>query len=355
MNAVHPFSARIVRQEWAARIVTPMSDSPNADYARRDPVVDPVAYDDSAAALYVYVQTLGSDAHIGVVCDIGAVAFESGEIRGHEAVRTERVEALVRHYATAPERAELVALLHRAGPVFARTVAETCRTTPLLCFVGPDGVEQKVWRIEDSQATAELCDELDASRLYIADGHHRVAASLRQWLLAGRPPEAGLLCVIYPMDGLRVSSFHRRVPGPVDAPHLLALLAKEFDVSQAAGPVAVSGGFGVYVGRRWFDARFEGVRREGSAGLDVSILHDRVLEPLAREAGLRHDVEVVPARRSLDELVEQCDGDDGALFTLAPPALDVVVAVADRGETMPPKATYFEPKPCAGIFLRPVG
>jgi len=353
MNAVHPFSARIVRQEWAAGIVTPMSESLDADHARRHPVVDAGAYDDSAAALYVYAQRLGTDTHVGVVCDVRAVAFDNGQVRGHEAVRTERVEALVRHYATAPEQAELVALLHRAGPVLARTVAETCLTTPLLRFVGPDGLEQTVWRIADSQATAELCEELGAARHYIADGHHRVAASLQQWLLAGRPPKAGLLCVIYSMDGLRLSSFHRRVPGPVDAAHLLAMLAKEFDVRRATGPPAVSGGFGVYVERGWFDVRFEGVRREGSAGLDVTILQDRVLEPLVHEAGLRQDVEV--AHRPLDELVEQCDGDGGALFTLAPPALDVLAAVADRGETMPPKTTYFEPKPCAGIFLRPVG
>jgi len=354
MNAVHPFSARIVRQEWAARIVTPMSDSLDADYARRHPVVDSRAYDDSAAALYVYAQRLGMYTYVGIVCDVGAVAFDNGQVRGHEEVRSERVEALVRHYARAPEQAELVALLHRAGPVFARTVAETRRTTPLLRFVGPNGLEQTVWRMEDSQATAELCEEIGASRRYIADGHHRVAASLQQRLLARRPPRAGLLCVIYPMDGLRLSSFHRRVPGPVDAPHLLALLAKEFDVRKATGPPTVSGCFGVYVGRRWYDARFEGVRREGSAGLDVTILHDRVLEPFVRDTGLRQDVEVAPGRRPLAELVEQCDGDAGALFTLAPPALDVLAVVADRGETMPPKTTYFEPKPCAGIFLRPV-
>jgi len=353
MNSVHPFSARIVRQECAAEIVTPMSESPDAHHAHGHPAVDPSAYDEEAAALYVYAQSLGKDTHVGVVCAVRAVAFDNGQVRGHEAVRTDRVEALVRRYATEPEQAELVALLHRAGPVLATTVAETCRTTPLLRFTGPDGLEQTVWRIDDNLATAELCEELGASRLYIADGHHRVAASVQQWLLAGRPPTASLLCVIYPMDGLRLSSFHRRVPGPVDAAHLLALLAKEFDVRRASGPPTVTGGFGVYVGRRWFDARFVGVRRQGSAGLDVTILHDRVLEPLVLEAGLRHDVEV--AHRPLDQLVQHCDGDAGALFTLAPPALDVLAALADRGETMPPKTTYFEPKPCAGIFLRPVG
>jgi uncharacterized protein (DUF1015 family) len=355
MNAVHPFSARIVRPEWAVRIVTPLSDSLDADFELRRPNVDPRAYDDSAASLYVYAQRLETDTHVGVVCDVSALAFENGQVRGHEEVLAERVEALVRNYATAPEQVGLVALLHRAGPVFARTVAETCRTTPLLRFIGPDGLEQTVWRMQDHQATAELCEELGASRRYIADGHHRVAARLQQWLLAGRPPNAGLLCVIYPMDGLRLSSFHRRVPGPVDAPNLLALLATEFDVREATGPPARSGSFGVYVGRRWFDARFEGVRREGVAGLDVTILHDRVLEPFVSESGLPRDVEVAPGRRSLHELVEHCDGDAGALFTLAPPALDVLAAVADRGETMPPKTTYFEPKPCAGIFLRPVG
>jgi len=68
---------------------------------------------------------------------------------------------------------------------------------------------------------------------------------------------------------------------------------------------------------------------------------------------LGHNVEIAPARTLVDELTRRCDADGGALFTLAPPPLATLTKLADADEVMPPKTTYFEPKPCAGIFLRP--
>ena len=89
-------------------------------------------------------------------------------------------------------------------------------------------------------------------------------------------------------------------------------------------------------------------RPAGAAGLDVAILQTRVLDRLAG-AG---PVETVPAGTSVVELTRRCDVDAGALFTLAPPEIEALSEVADAGEVMPPKTTYFEPKPAAGIFLR---
>ena len=76
------------------------------------------------------------------------------------------------------------------------------------------------------------------------------------------------------------------------------------------------------------------------------ILHDRVLGPLGVEE------RVLPLRLPVEVLTAACDADDGLLVTLAPPTLGLLIDVADRGEVMPPKTTYFDPKPCAGIFLR---
>jgi uncharacterized protein (DUF1015 family) len=357
MTVVRPFRSRIVREERAADVVTPMFESAEAtipDPGQRS--VDVGAYDELSTAVYVYRQRRGQDSHVGVVCDVQAEAFVNGQVRGHESIQPDRVEALVHHFATSPDRAELVALLHRAGPVFVRTIAETCSTPPTLRFTDHDGLEQTVWRVPEGSPTVALSQELSNAGHYIADGHHRVAARLALWQLAGKPPEAGLLCVVYPMDGLHVSAFHRRVTGPVDSARLLALLATEFEVRAVAGPAAAPGCLGVYVGRHWFDATFEGVRREGSGGLDIAILHDQVLEPgFGTWADSTSSVEIAAARTSLAELTQRCDEDGGALFTLAPPPIGVLTGLADRGEVMPAKTTYFEPKPYAGIFLRPAG
>ena len=261
-------------------------------------------------------------------------------------MRPERVEALVRHFATTSDRPALVALLHRAGPAVTRIVEATCRTMPILQFAASDGLEQTVWRVADGPHTEALAKELGRDAHYIADGHHRVAASLEEWRAAGEPVAAGVLCVVYPLDGLHLSSFHRRVVGPVDPERLRSLLVHDFDVRGAADPPTPGHGrFGVYAGGAWCEATYRGERGDGSSGLDVALLHEHLLQALG-------SVEFAPAGRSLEELTERCDRDGGALVTLAPPTLDVLTGLADRGEVMPPKTTYFGPKPCAGIFLR---
>ena len=342
-SPVRPFRSRLVHQERAADLVTPMVDS--VDVPVRQPDLDDAAYDAPASALYVYRQRRAGEEHVGVVCDVHHEAFRDRQVRGHEAVQPKRVAALVRHFATAPARAELVALLHRPGPVFAQAVAEALGTAPKVTFDGPDGLVQEVWLVPEPTAAA-LADELGAATHYIADGHHRVAATVAGWQAAGGVPEAGLPCVVYPMDGLALSAFHRRVRGPMDAAHVLDAFAADFVVEPADGPPDRPGELGVYVAGQWSTATFRGERSPGTSGLDVAILHDRVLGPLGVEERVR------PLRLPVEELVAACDADGGLLVTLAAPTLDLLIDVADRGEVMPPKTTYFDPKPCAGIFLR---
>jgi uncharacterized protein (DUF1015 family) len=350
VNVVRPFRSRLVRQDRAAGVVTPMVDALDAPLPDLVQTVDADAYDEVTDSMYVYRQQRGADLHVGVVCDVHHGAFDNGQVRGHESVRADRVQALMRHFATTPARPELVALLHHAGPVLTRTLEETCRTPPTLRFSEPDGLEQSVWRLPPGPTTSALAEELSGTVHYVADGHHRVAASLALWRSTGGPNDAGLPCVVYPMDGLRLSAFHRRVPGPVDAGRLLGLLAADSAVLASPGPVVEPGGFGLYARREWFRVDFEAADREGAAGLDVSLLQERVLDPLLGRPAPAGAIQ--PVRAPIPALMSACDADNGVLFTLGPPTLDVLTAVADRGEAMPPKTTYFEPKPYAGIFLR---
>jgi uncharacterized protein (DUF1015 family) len=315
--------------------------------------VDPAAYDDSPVALYVYRQSRGDASYTGVVCDVAVQAVADGRVRGHEAVHQLRVDALVWHHSRTSSPPALVMLLHRAGPEFTRAVAEAQQTEPVLDFAGPQDFQQAVWRLGEGPATTALAGELAAADLYIADGHHRAAAALEEWRVKGKPPEAGLFCVVHPMDGLSLSAFHRRVSGPIDPGRLLALLGGEFEVREvAAMPEQSIGSMGLYVGSRWYAVRLPAQRPGGVAGLDASILQSRVLDRLdPAPPGRVRTVDTVPAAAPLDEIVSRCDVDRGALITLAPPPPEALTEVADAGEVMPAKTTYFEPKPAAGIFL----
>ena len=360
MSLVRPLVARIVRQEYAAANVSRMLDAlPAAErVGALETQLDPLrtvphgAYAHYEAAFYVYRLRRGDDEHVGVVGEVSPMAFLDGSVRGHEAVQPQRVAGLVEHFGSAAVRSELVALLHRPGPMVGAAVTSAVEGEPVLTFSGPDGWEQTVWRLSDDM-TMELSEELGQCVHYIADGHHRVAASLAVWDKAGRPHDAGVMCVMYPLDGLSLTAFHRRVGGPVHAAELLALLEKDCEVREVTALEEVVGCFGVYVDHGWYDLTYARERLPGAAGLDVAILDDLVLTPLLGphpHASAR--LEIASARGGVEELVHACDQDAGALFTLRPPTLDQLTEVADRGEVMPPKTTYFDPKPYAGIFLR---
>ncbi|HEY6932256.1 MAG TPA: DUF1015 family protein [Marmoricola sp.] len=352
---VRPFPARLVTPDWAPYTVVPLADPfPDTGAAAEQVVIEPARYDDAGAALYVYRQADDDGgSNIGVVCEMAVRAFADGRVRGHEAVQPRRVEALLRHNATNVDPPALVTLIHRAGPAFRRTL-DTVRTSPpLLDFPGPGGRRQTVWRVAE-EAAAALSAELAAARHYIADGHHRVAAALREWEGSGTSADTGLLCVVHSMDGLQLSAFHRRVTGPVDAAAVLALLTETLAVRPAPGPPSPTpGSFGLYLAGRWFEVGFTAEPGEGHSALDVVVLQRHVLDELVRRSDGEQSIEVVPVRGSVEQLVAQCDADGGALFTLAPPPLDALTRLADAGGLMPPKTTYFQPKPCAGIFLRP--
>ncbi len=359
-GVVRPLAGRVVRPDRAAEYVSRMLDalppsertSDTAASAGPPRVFNPDAYDESPPALYVYRLARDGEEHIGVVAEVDPEAFVDGQVRGHEAVQPERVAALVDHFTSVAVRSELVALLHERLPEVERAVVESTRHEPVIRFTGPDAWEQTVWRVPDDRG-ASLAAELSGVVHYIADGHHRVAASLDVWREAGRPADSGVMCALYPFDGLRMSSFHRRVTGPVDPAALFARLEDSFEVRASRGPDDVTGCFGLYVGRRWWDVTYTGSRAPGAAGLDVTILDDQVLGPLLGRGDLEeHRVEIVSALSSLDDVMQECDGDGGALFVLRPPPMEQLTEIADRGEVMPPKTTYFDPKPYAGIFLR---
>jgi uncharacterized protein (DUF1015 family) len=244
--------------------------------------------------------------------------------------------------------------MHRPDPVVVRAIKSVVDGEPVVRIGSPKDVEQTVWRLTDAEGlngiTARLADQV----LYVADGHHRVAASIEAWERAGRKAEAGVLCVLFPTDELQVLGFHRLVHGPIDVASLRRALGDRFELDGIERPDPVPGSVDVYLDGRWLRATpRDPSRPTGAAGLDVARLQDAVLGPmLGLPASGDPRLEFAPDLESPDELARRCDEAGGALFLLHPPSVDELMDVADRGDTVVPKSTYFHPKPRSGVFLR---
>ena len=296
-------------------------------------------------------------AHTGVVCEVAMPG-----LRGRAGARARggagpAGRGLVRHHATSdrPAGPRGAAPPRRPG-----VHADARRDLPDAAdprLRRPSGLQQTVWRVAEGPATAAWPTELAAADHYIADGHHRVAAALEEWRL-GRQARGRRPALRRPPDGRPATvGIPPAGDGPVDpgGPHRPA--GPWFRVRAASGRLrhrrpdrsgCTSGAAGSTSGVREAPRRRPcGPRRRASSRSGSS-------NRLTADSGpARLTVEIAPARTSVDELTRRCDADGGALFTLAPPPLEALTRLADAGEVMPPKTTYFEPKPCAGIFLRP--
>jgi uncharacterized protein (DUF1015 family) len=382
----------VVSPQWAARVVSPLHDvisenerramlADNPDsylHVTSDPLALPELYGDDAAesvqasalrrlldlgayspvpepALFVYRLTERSREHTGVIASVAVEGFGDGRVLGHEAVQPERVTGLVRHYQRVPRRSELVALLHPVDPVVTDLTARVAAQPPLLNFTDASGVTQSVWQARPLEAQG-LIRQLGGQRLYIADGHHRVAAARRCWETARQPGAETVLCALYPQHEIELHAFHRLVRGPVALPELLQRLAVSFDVSPTDWPGDGSGvppgTIGLYAAGSWCLLRPRQRRRlPGVARLDVTMLDSHVLRPLL---GITHGdprLRFIPDLRDLGATTRECDAEAGVLFTLNAPSIEDVISVAERREVMSPKTTYVQPKPRTGLFL----
>jgi uncharacterized protein (DUF1015 family) len=306
-------------------------------------------------ALYVYRLRAAGHEQTGIVGEVPYGSFAGGRVLGHEGVQPERVDALEQHLDRVGAASTLVALTFRADDDVRKLVDAATEEPPLRAFGGED-LEQTVWRLDDPDAIERIRERLDRQVLYITDGHHRARASVDLWERAGRPDGGGVPAVLFPDDELRMLAFHRRILGPLPdgAEGLLAALRERVAVDERRPDPAERGVVGVYMDGRWFRLVFPQVGSAGGvASLDVTRLHDEILEPLLG-VGPAGDprVEFVSAAVPDEELARRVDEDGGAAFTLVAPTFEQFFEVADRRERMPAKATFFDPKPRAGLFLR---
>ncbi len=321
-----------------------------------------VLVQDDTPCFYVYAQQMGEHRQAGLMALCSCAEYDQGIVRRHEFTRPDKEQDRTDHILTLQAQTGLVFLAHRQTDAIAALHAAAAERAPLFTVTTPDGVVHSLTRIDDSDSLASWQAAFAALPVvYIADGHHRSAAASRASAEHGGAGSWGhFLCGIFPDDRLQVLAYNRLVAdlqGRSSA-EFLAALASDFDITSAV-PASPDrrGCVHMYLDGAWHRLTpREGVvdAADPVASLDVAVLQDRVLEPLLGIADPRRDTRIrfVGGIRGTDALAAAVDSGDAAVaFSLFPTGLDQLFAVADAGEVMPPKSTWFEPKLAGGVLV----
>lgn len=309
-------------------------------------------------AFFLYELDTGSHRQIGIVGGVSLAAIEKGRILGHEETLEDPVEDLAHFYRVARISSSPVALGFEADEDHHSLMRRLSSGTPLRDFRSPDGVRQRLWAVTDPYELAAV--RVAVSRvgtMYITDGHHRVAASLR----SGVGPR-WFLAIMFPNDQLQALAYNRVVvPSlPPPAADLRHALGDDWEMTEL-GPVETTeaqpertGEIAMVLEGRCYRLVFRGRRPDDPVErLDVSLLHERILGPVF--GALSHDdprLSYGAGERSSIPFQNRVAAYPGAVgFAMHPSRMAEMMAVADAGRLMPPKSTWFTPKPRSGLFV----
>jgi len=323
---------------------------------------------DARPCYYVYRLTMGAHVQTGLVAAASVAAYDAGRIKKHEFTRPAKEDDRVR---------QIDALNAQTGPVFLvypstaevdETLSRCTAASPDMDLSAGDGVRHEIWVVDDSAILDRLTQAFDAMQaLYVADGHHRSAAGSRVCAArkAANPQHTGeesynyFLAVIFPHNQMQILDYNRVVSdlNGLDPEGFLSRVAEAFSVEPNVQPVkpAAPAQFGMYLAGQWYRLQLKPERipvEDPVARLDVSLLADNLIEPILGISDPRRDsrIDFVGGIRGLEGLQRRVDsGEMQVAFSLFPTRMEDLMAVADAGEVMPPKSTWFEPKLADGL------
>jgi uncharacterized protein (DUF1015 family) len=317
-------------------------------------------------SIYLYRLIMGDHEQVGVVACCSIDEYDQDVIRKHERTRRDKEDDRTHHMLVLRAQTGPVFLTYRASRDIDTMVMETMMASAIFDFTAEDGIQHTIWRVPDPVRFVQAFRDIPF--LYIADGHHRAASASRaraelkeqSFGHTGDEEYNFFLTVIFPDDQLQILPYNRAVRdlNGLSTAAFLEVLRKDFDVAENGSPAPANRGkWSMYLEGRWYDLslRPSSPAPQGTvASLDVSILQDRLLDPLLGIKDVRTDKRIdfiggLRGPKELERLVNE--GKAAVAFSLYPTTVEELLRVSDAGEIMPPKSTWFEPKLRDGLLI----
>lgn len=317
-------------------------------------------------SLYLYRLIMGNHEQIGIVACCSVDEYDQDIIRKHERTRRDKEDDRTRHIMVLRAQTGPVFLTYRAQEKIDTLVANALTgNPPLYDFVANDDIRHTIWRVPEFQPLVEAFAEIPY--LYIADGHHRAASASRAraelkesgFGFIGNEEYNFFQCVLFPDNQLRILPYNRVVRdlNGMSSEDFIARVQESFELNKNGSTSPKQrGNWSIYLDGKWYGLALkdEASRPSGVVeSLDVSILQDRLLDPILGIKDVRTDKRIdfvggIRGTAELEKLVNE--GKAAIAFSLYPTTIEDLLHVSDAGEIMPPKSTWFEPKLRDGLL-----
>lgn len=327
---------------------------------------------DKKDCYYIYAQTMNGKTQYGLVVGAYVPDYMNGVIKKHELTRRDKEEDRMKHVRVNNANVEPVFFAYPDDALLDEIVQKYTAEKPVYDFVAPDdGFGHKFWVIDDDKDIERITEEFKGMpALYIADGHHRSAAAA----LVGaekanqNPAHRGdeeynyFMAVCFPASQLTIIDYNRVVKdlNGLTEEEFLAALQKNFEVQKMGAEIYKPAGlhnFALYLGGNWYSLTARpGIYNDNDpiGVLDVTISSNLILDEILGIKDLRSDkrIDFVGGIRGLGELKRRVDsGEMKVALALYPVSMKQLMDIADTGNIMPPKTTWFEPKLRSGLVI----
>ncbi len=325
-----------------------------------------ILFRESKECYYIYQLIMNGRSQTGLVCVSSVDDYENDIIKKHEFTRPEKEQDRINHIKTSGAQTGNVFLAYRNHPEVDKLISNWKETkSPVYDFTADDGIQHTIWIVNNDETSSQISAlfKNEIPFTYIADGHHRAASAAKVRKALGEAATEGadyFLTTLFPSNQLYIMDYNRAVKdlNGLTPKAFIKELGKQFKVeligSGAYRPENLHT-FGLYMDKNWYKL----TAKEGSfttdpiGVLDVTILQNNVLDKLLAIKDPRTDVRIdfIGGIRGLGELEKRVDsGDMAAAFSLYPVTIEQLFDIADSGNVMPPKSTWFEPKLRDGLL-----
>lgn len=324
-----------------------------------------ILFRENKPCYYIYRLIMHGKSQTGLVCGSSIDDYENGLIKKHEFTRPEKEQDRINHINTTRAQTGNVFLAYKEVAEIDELINKwVTDKSPQYDFISDDEIQHSIWIISDEDVINKITMlfKTFVPVTYVADGHHRAASAAKVRGQLGKAATANanyFLTTLFPANQLQILDYNRVVKdlNGMSESSFIEKLENNFTIekkSSAYKPEAEHT-FGMYMDHQWYKLSAKpGTFKEDPVGvLDISILQENILEPLLAIKDQRTDkrIDFIGGIRGLEELEKRVDSGEMAIaFNFYPVSIQQLFAVADSGNVMPPKSTWFEPKLRDGLL-----